>query len=86
MRFLGLPDRCPVNAVSLLINLFYNFISISYQTKICNSEPKKIDITKLAKFFPLAVGGPIRVETTLIHDTGKSCLMSEFEVTKVAKS
>ncbi|CAO1339227.1 unnamed protein product [Diamesa tonsa] len=69
MRFLGLPEKCPVNA-----------------TKICNTEPKKIDITKLAKFFPLAVGGPIRVETTLIHDTGKSCLMTEFEVTKIPKS
>lgn len=50
--------------------------------KKCEDGTKKADIDRFRKFLALARGGPIRVETKIDHDTGKSCFTSEFEIVK----
>lgn len=51
--------------------------------KKCEDGSKKAEVLeRFRKFIALARGGPIRVEVKIEHDTGKSCVAAEFEVTK----
>ncbi|XP_073821460.1 uncharacterized protein [Musca autumnalis] len=50
------------------------------EAKIC-AEDRKIDITPFKSLLGLA-RGVIAVHTELTHDTGKSCINVEFEVSK----
>lgn len=49
---------------------------------LCVDESKKYDVGKYKGMLSMALGGPIRVETKIIHDNGKSCFETEFEIIK----
>lgn len=50
--------------------------------KKCEDGTNKADFERFKKFLALARGGPIKVETKIDHDNGKSCFITEFEVVK----
>ncbi|CAG9799106.1 unnamed protein product [Chironomus riparius] len=54
---------------------------IEKQTK-CEDGSKKANVQQYKSFLQLALGGPIRTEITIQHDTGKSCFKSEVEFVK----
>jgi hypothetical protein len=51
--------------------------------KKCEDGSKKTEVLeRFRKFIALARGGPIKIEVKIDHDTGKTCVKGEFEVTK----
>lgn len=50
--------------------------------KMCEDGSKKADVDRFKKFISLGRGGPIKLEIKIDHDTGKTCIQTEFEIIK----